>query len=828
MALFSRPSPERVHALVRLTRAAPDLRFQALVPGVDNFRHDVHLSPSLVKFAPGYILRLFVKHSPAGELLEQTPEAPRPQERAEFKRLIQDVLVSALGNAKAARNQEIDLLANVALFKYLGWEQQHQYARIVQEGRNKLKMFEGPRHERNMRAFRLKEIFSDFQANKKNVLRRVSSELLTLVNEVQADVVRRTRESFFGGEGAQWFAYFSNPLAFTDNGRDDYIHLAKYALFGNFHRDPDLYERLEQWLKSMLKWVDSASDEARELTAAQEEHERLKLQLDAARQRLSLADRTRGLGRFFGQRGDTPSLPPPVNGVSQLQELDQKLTQAAEQMKLLADAYGAQLGETLNAPENIEEMLGIQRTEQALSEARGRGAPRDEVFHLEEKLEVQRYLQEEFYLSAQQLGLLPCIVAAYQTAAIHQDYCPPINVQQLKHALLDPAERKKVADLITHYKLERVSRATLDEAAARVRAVGPRELRQLLIRFIGDFSRHHRDARMLAVLQGLMERVNLAFDERTRQLSRINNTLYEFLLPDEQTPRDEQVLGHVIIKADVRDSTALTADLLSRGLNPASHFSLNFYEPLNKLLPKYAAEKVFIEGDAVILAIFDKEGSAAGGYPVARACGLAREMMEVVNAYNARAEKANLPRLEIGIGICWQNSAPLYLLDGETRIMISSAINLSDRLSGCSRLARRVLCQNESLFNIFIFQTISEEDAGGALEEFLVRYNTGVCLSEEAFQKLQQEISLAPLELEIPVLWDPERVILYCGSVPLAPDVFQRIVVREAHIPHVDPHDFAVKRYTEQRYYEVCTNRMVYEYTEQMAPKTANTVGGRP
>ena len=29
--------------------------------------------------------------------------------------------------------------------------------------------------------------------------------------------------------------------------------------------------------------------------------------------------------------------------------------------------------------------------------------------------------------------------------------------------------------------------------------------------------------------------------------------------------------------------------LVSRGLNPASYFSLNFYEPINKLLPKYGA-----------------------------------------------------------------------------------------------------------------------------------------------------------------------------------------------------------------------------------------------
>jgi len=75
----------------------------------------------------------------------------------------------------------------------------------------------------------------------------------------------------------------------------------------------------------------------------------------------------------------------------------------------------------------------------------------------------------------------------------------------------------------------------------------------------------------------------------------------------------------LIIKADVRGSTRMTQDLLSRGLNPASHFSLNLHEPVKKLLDRYSAKKVFIEGDAIILAIFETESSRAYARPVAKA-----------------------------------------------------------------------------------------------------------------------------------------------------------------------------------------------------------------
>ena len=59
-----------------------------------------------------------------------------------------------------------------------------------------------------------------------------------------------------------------------------------------------------------------------------------------------------------------------------------------------------------------------------------------------------------------------------------------------------------------------------------------------------------------------MDNVNLIVNEKMRQLSSMNGTLYEFLLPEEQKPSEEKVLRHVIIKADVRDSSRLTRSLL--------------------------------------------------------------------------------------------------------------------------------------------------------------------------------------------------------------------------------------------------------------------------
>ncbi len=229
--------------------------------------------------------------------------------------------------------------------------------------------------------------------------------------------------------------------------------------------------------------------------------------------------------------------------------------------------------------------------------------------------------------------------------------------------------------------------------------------------------------------------MNVLGNERFRELSAINNTLYEFLLTEEQKPAEEQVIHHVVLKADIRESTTLTRTLLEKGLNPASYFSLNFYDPINKLLPKYEAKKVFIEGDALILALFERDGEPALG--VAQTCVLAKEIIQVVTAYNERSLAAGLPSLEVGIGISYQDSAPMYLMDGNKQIMISKALNESDRLSSCSKGMRRLLEDRELLFNVFSFKAVEDEDTGGNPDEFLLRYNIGgIHINEAAFQKL--------------------------------------------------------------------------------------------
>jgi class 3 adenylate cyclase len=451
----------------------------------------------------------------------------------------------------------------------------------------------------------------------------------------------------------------------------------------------------------------------------------------------------------------------------------------------------------MNVPDNARELVGS-------------GTPEDsaEGVAQQERLAAWvRWLEDE--------QVMENVIASYHVVPLLSEYAPRINPQQLKNALIDRTECDRVERMIQEHG--RLSPNSLYAGVAKVASCRGAERAKVAARFLGDFFHYHRDLRRLEVLNAALDSVNLVGNERLQELSRVNGTLYEFLLPEEQGKTDvERVLRHVVLKADVRDSTRLTRTMMEKGLNPASYFSLNFYDPVNKLLEKYGAQKVFLEGDAIILAILEREGEP--GLAVSRMCVLAREIIEIVRGYNELMQRSGMPQLELGVGITLQEAAPLYLMDGEHQIMISEALNESDRLSSCNKRARKVMEPQAGPFHVYAFQS-AELDEDGNPEDVILNFNLGgIRMNEAAFAKLQKEITLEPLKVRLPASFassDKGEYRLFSATVPVDRDIFRIIVVRESRIPRIHSADFSVKGWTERSYYEICTDPAIYAALEK-------------
>ncbi len=781
---------------LQLAQYVPELVLEGLQTGVDNVRTDVYLSPKLVDITRQHIAKLLAKYGDVEDLVRedafslamgQNPAAtgvsrgtfigappvpgataPRPTgfigtapptgtpaarptgfigapqvnaavaggrgtspvkaEPADFKKLMADLLTGSLNRAKTENNINLDLLTRLAVIKMLRAEMTGQFSTLLEKCRTKLKGYDGPRSINAHKGIELREKFSQFQINKKIVLRKVGQELFATLREVEKESLSKMRRSLFGEDANASYELLLNRLLFTDDGKDDYLNAEQYVMLGNFERDPDRFPRMQETAATFIKSLGV-------VPAGQADEER---QIDAM---LSVADNTHEL--FAGGTPDEG-------------------TPKGKNQKALLDGW---------------------------------------VDLLEKE------------------SLIDHVLASYEAVPLLAQYSPLINPQQLKNSLINKAERERVTALLE--ERGKISPDGINNAVKKVEGMKGGERAKVAGRYFSDFLRYHRDLRRFEAVLSAMDGINVigSANEKLRELSAINNTLYEFLLAEEQKAGDATVVDHIILKADIRDSTTLTKTLFERGLNPASYFSLNFFDPVNKLLPKYDATKVFIEGDALILALFEREGEQ--GFGVGKTCMLAKEMVTIVRGYNEQSTKQGLPTLELGLGICFQESAPMYLMDGSHRIMISKALNESDRLSGCSKGARKYLAagQAKNLFNVYNFQTVEDADTGGIPDEFLVRYNIGgIHINALAFQKLQKEIALKEHLVELPTIWSKEQVRLFTGVVPLGQGIFHKIIVREGLTAFVDLKDFSLKRWTEKKYYEVCVNEALYKHMEKEFP----------
>jgi hypothetical protein len=464
------------------------------------------------------------------------------------------------------------------------------------------------------------------------------------------------------------------------------------------------------------------------------------------------------------------------------------------------------LEQALNVPENAATLVGTGNGEDLTPEDRNK----------KDRLDIwTRMLQRE--------NLLSHVVASYEAVPLLAEYAPKVNPQQIKNALIFREEAERVEKIIAESRLHP---DRLFAAVGRVASCRGSERNRFAARLLHDLFCYHRDLRGLEALTAGFDSINLVSDEKVRKLSSLNGMLYEFLPPEDQKPAEDRVVHHVILKADVRDSSRLTRSLMEKGMNAASYFSLNFYDPVNKLLAKYGATKVFLEGDAIIVALLEREGEAMLG--VGRTCVLAWEIVSLLREYNELLERSGLPPMEVGLGIAYNDSAPLYLMDGEHRIMISDAINVSDRLSSCSKRIRKKLAPDVGIFQVYSVLIGGGGDTSGAdaeagsaeggTEDLRLNYNVGgVCLSETAFHKLQQEISLHPWTPNAGDVgpgfsgkWIDDQCEFFIGTVPIANGVFRKIVIRKNRIAQVDVRDLSILRWTDSWYYEVCANPAVY------------------
>ena len=148
----------------------------------------------------------------------------------------------------------MDLLARLAVTKFLRAEMNLQFSQVLERCRVLIKSYDNMRQGK---AHEYRERLATFQVRKRIILRKAGQEIFETLREVEKSTLARTRRSLFGEEtsGGSYFTYplFLNRLLFSEDGRDDYLCAEYYVMLGNWDRDPDRYGRMREIASIFLR-----------------------------------------------------------------------------------------------------------------------------------------------------------------------------------------------------------------------------------------------------------------------------------------------------------------------------------------------------------------------------------------------------------------------------------------------------------------------------------------------------------------------------------------------------------------------------------------------
>jgi hypothetical protein len=745
------------------------INLAGLTKGIDNVHLDVHLSPQFQSHAKKLIATMVDQEAGASFGGGKETGSATRQQWDNLRNAYTKMIEAAIHCAKGKEGPPLVQLAQIAAIKFLLGQVHIEIVQLRHRLLNAIASLGGGLTSGSAR-IELNNRLSWLSRNRAKLKYKVLRRLMAPILKAEEFALGELRHSLMGVRWSLPKAFINNPLLQAGSPFDDEFLSEHYVLMRQGQsQDNDStysYTAVERLLPNLFRTSQPRHDT--EVALAGAEGLLVKMEVE-------LAKITREIERAKQSQVDELT--------KQKKEVVERLAAVrADHDRCRADYLKAQYA-WAEVPANVDLLFNDGMATEPIKTAKKSGdAAAMAAWKAQRRF--QRHLLAIVERYFRRTGLLGQVVAAYELVPLGKDFAGGLSPGELHRFVVDQTARKGILKQIEGKKVkgQPVDTAPLTQLPRRIGRLSCQEERALLIKFLKDFLTFRRDLAYFQNMQQVAATIELRNDPQDLRLSRANRTLYEFFGTGETQASAQTVLNHVILKADIRGSTTMVAELRKQSLNPASHFSINFFDPLNAVLEAYGADKVFIEGDAVILSMIEHEEALEHRFSVARMCGVGERLLGLVQAQNEACRKNGLPELELGIGLVYSEEPPTFLFDGDRPIMISSAIGKADRLSSCSWMLRKERAkQKQAYTNVDIYEIPEGDPLRGEKGEVHLRYNlNGIELNKDGFFKLQSELTLQEVKLVLPS--DDMPTSFFFGRYPDLKGTLYRVVIRQGHI----------------------------------------------
>ena len=728
------------------------LNISDLPRGVDNYHIDVKLSPG---FCADFnkLLADFV----AVETSQKPQRLKHDKEKDSFRDSYVDMMTVLINRVKTELSIDKVHFLQFAVYRFMLESTQSALDQNIKSHRNKLSEL---RASGSGKALSIEDHLFWLQKNYNTILYAINRHFFVMLTQFEAKDLQALRRQYLGKDNQTFMKLLFNPMLLSVNLDSGDFLIEKYLLWnknGEESEFPELNAQVEALFRELLPELDFLP-----LMEERKPEEQMEIYDD-------------------------------LGGLSALKPF---LGTSTDMKNIISESFS-----WMDYPANFEHIFNQKKLADALNNVK-----KEHGFKAGWKFKgnikrLNRILQSLGKVLQKKQLLIQL------TASIHTRRMWSRQLAQIMNPLM--LSRYLGGELTFNDFQKRLNRQyefspaevkSMKQAVKDVKNELDKNTSDILIRFLSILSQYRLHLKYYRFTHRVFNRISILADDDKIRLSSEAGTLFELPMTKEISDDENRIVHHCILKADVRGSTTVTDELENKNLNPASYFSMRFFSPINEVLEIYGANKVFIEGDAVILSFLEHEHDPQHWHSVAHACGMAKAMLSVVYANNKYSKQMGLPPLELGIGICYGNYAPRYLYDGDQPIMISSAIGDADRMSSCSWKLRAAI--KDHPFNVEVFGFDDDDKGKGEKGQQHIRYNVnGILLDNIGFEKLKNEIEMTRLTGQI----EGKIVVFYFGEYQDTEGKKRNLVIREGQVglwkdDGIHPHT------VDEKFYEVVTN----------------------
>ena len=367
-----------------------------LLPGVDNIRHDVYLSPRFCSAADKIIPQLIARHFRTFQIFPIEKPTIWSKRVTDFKHLYLLVMEEAVNKSKQQNEFQIDFLAQAAVVKFLIRKIRNHFSAMSGRIKNLIRKYELTDHQDIGEAVKTKESLTNILQNKELILRNVGNELFQYLTEVHQGKLKQMREANFGQNAFPPADILDNPIFHSENPYYDNFLIEEYdVVFGRRLEDPDKYDTLINQLKHVLSRM--------------------------------------------GRKGRP-------------HQKKRQAEDAAASVQAGQQAHDKELSGLIKYTPNIDTLINCYKCKDGFQKSKQQRMSKEERTQYKRQLKNQKRLLEELYRTFKRTGRVQRIAASYEMREVYKEYCPPLVPQQILHFMIDRKSRKAVVNRLKRMK----------------------------------------------------------------------------------------------------------------------------------------------------------------------------------------------------------------------------------------------------------------------------------------------------------------------------------------------------------------------------------------